>query len=114
MAQALARRGLRFRRNVRSLEGCPDIVFFSARIVIFCDGDFWHGRSWKERRRRLEAGSNADYWVAKISTNMRRDRRISRRLRGQGWRVLRFWESRILRDADACAARVAAYVCADK
>jgi G:T-mismatch repair DNA endonuclease (very short patch repair protein) len=65
----------------------PDIVFAGQRIAIFCDGDFWHGRQWVKRRRRLERGSNASYWVAKIRRNIERDRQINRTLRRRGWTV---------------------------
>jgi DNA mismatch endonuclease, patch repair protein len=50
------------------------VVFVSARVVVFCDGDFWHGRNWEERVAKLVGGANASYWIAKISSNMERDR----------------------------------------
>jgi len=75
------------------LPGKPDIVFRRARVAVFVDGDFWHGRDWKRRKRRLELGANSAYWVKKISSNRARDRRHSGALRRLGWRVVRFWES---------------------
>jgi DNA mismatch endonuclease (patch repair protein) len=36
---------MRYRVNVRTLPGKPDIVFMKAKIAIFCDGDFWHGHN---------------------------------------------------------------------
>ena len=98
LRSALWRLGLRFRKNVSLLPGKPDIVFPGARVVVFCDGDFWHGRSWRSRRRKLEAGSNADYWVSKIGANMARDRRYDRQLTALGWCVIRVWEGDILKD----------------
>jgi len=94
----LRRRGLLFRANVKRLPGCPDIVFNHSRVIVFCDGDFWHGRRWRDRRERLKAGSNSKYWIKKISYNMSRDRRLNAELRRQGWAVLRVWESAILRN----------------
>ena len=102
----LWRLGLRFRKNVADLPGKPDVVFPRQRIVVFCDGDFWHGRDWAKRRRKLERGSNAEYWVAKIGSNRARDRRHSRELQKQGWTVLRLWESDILSDALRLAREV--------
>lgn len=93
-------RGFRYRISVKGLVGRPDLVFSSARLVVFCDGDFWHGRHWMTQRKKLLAGSNAEYWIAKIESNRRRDRRTTRLLRQQNWRVLRFWEGEILRDPD--------------
>jgi DNA mismatch endonuclease (patch repair protein) len=77
---------------------------------VFCDGDFWHGRHWATRRLRLTTGHNAAYWVAKIESNMRRDRRTRRELRSAGWTVLRFWESDILRDPDRAASKIGVLV----
>jgi DNA mismatch endonuclease, patch repair protein len=90
--------GLRYRLHADDLPGRPDIVFRSARLAIFVDGDYWHGRSWKARREKLAHGSNAAYWVAKIQTNRTRDRRHNRILREVGWEVVRFWETDVLKD----------------
>jgi DNA mismatch endonuclease (patch repair protein) len=87
--------GHRYRRNVDGLPGKPDFVFYRARVVVFCDGDFWHGRDFAARRARLQTGANAEYWIAKISRNRARDREQAATLRRLGWTVLRFWESDI-------------------
>jgi DNA mismatch endonuclease (patch repair protein) len=75
------------------LPGRPDLVVSSARLVVFCDGDFWHGRNLERRVAKLAAGHNAPYWVSKIKSNVDRDRRIERQLLDSGWGFLRFWES---------------------
>jgi DNA mismatch endonuclease (patch repair protein) len=90
--------GCRYRRNAADLPGRPDIVFRSARVAVFCDGDFWHGKDWKSRCRKLARGTNAEYWLAKIQRNIDRDRENTRRLKEMGWTVLRFWESHIRAD----------------
>jgi len=82
-------RGLRYRLHHKGLPGRPDIVFMGPRIVVFCDGDFWHGRDWPVRRAKLSSGANPRYWISKIEANMRRDRRRSEELRGLGWTVIR-------------------------
>ena len=104
---ALWRCGLRFRKNVSSLIGKPDVVFPGARVVVFCDGDFWHGRDWDKRVAKLAQGTNADYWTAKIARNIERDRIYTQQLTEEGWKVLRFWEQDILRDPDGVAAQIA-------
>ena len=96
LRSVLWRRGLRFRKNVSTLPGKPDIVFSTERVAVFCDGDFWHGRHWTKNKARLAAGPNAAYWVAKIARNRERDKICQRQLRQTGWCVLRFWESDIL------------------
>lgn len=101
LRRALWRAGLRYRKDVAELAGRPDIVFSAPRVAIFCDGDFWHGKDWAARRRRLAAGANAAYWVSKIERNRRRDREVDATLEAQGWRVLRIWESAIQGDVAA-------------
>jgi DNA mismatch endonuclease (patch repair protein) len=98
--------GLRYRKHVTGLPGRPDIVFRAARVIVFCDGDFWHGRNWEERKRKLEVGHNAPYWLAKIERNMERDRARTALLESEGWTVLRFWETDVLRDPRSAADRI--------
>ena len=98
--------GLRFRKNVVTLPGKPDIVFTGSRLVVFCDGDFWHGRNWEERRSKLEHGTNAAYWVAKIESNIQRDIRNSDLLRRQGWHVMRLWETDVRNNPTSAALKV--------
>jgi DNA mismatch endonuclease (patch repair protein) len=107
---ALAALGLRYRLDAGDLAGRPDIVFRGARVVIFCDGDYWHGRDLKHRLARLATGHNATYWVAKITSNVERDRRVTTALEVDGWLVLRYWETNIHRDADRIAAEIAEHV----
>jgi DNA mismatch endonuclease (patch repair protein) len=99
----LSQLGLRFQKNVAGLPGRPDIVFAKAHLAVFCDGDFWHGRKWNALRRDLARGTNAAYWCAKISRNMRRDKKVNSLLRRSGWRVLRVWESDIKKNPHAVA-----------
>jgi DNA mismatch endonuclease, patch repair protein len=106
LRRELWRQGLRYRVDVKELPGRPDIVFRGKRLVVFCDGDFWHGRNLRARLARLSAGHNAAYWVEKIRGNVRRDRSTNRTLRRDGWRVLRFWETDVLRDPVAIASRI--------
>jgi len=108
LRQAIWRAGRRYRKNVAYLPGKPDVVFTRARLAVFCDGDFWHGNNWPERKRKLEGGHNAAYWIAKIERNVERDRENDARLAATGWRVLRFWESEIRADPARVAARVVA------
>lgn len=112
LRRALWALGLRYRTDVAKLQGRPDIVFSAARVVVFCDGDFWHGRNLEERLKRLSHGHNAPYWVAKIQSNVARDRRHHEALREAGWTVLRFWEGDISRDTDGIAQEVARVVAA--
>jgi len=105
LRKELSRLRLRYRVDV-AITGRPDIVFRKARIAIFCDGDFWHGRNLDEREGKLRGGHNAAYWIEKIRSNVARDRRNTVALEQEGWVVLRLWETDIKRDPGAAAARV--------
>ena len=107
LRSALWKRGLRFRKNVRELPGKPDVVFPRARVVVFCDGDFWHGRNLAQRLRKLRKVHNSAYWIAKIKANVKRDRRHDSQLTAMGWSVVRVWESDVLADPATVAAEVA-------
>jgi DNA mismatch endonuclease (patch repair protein) len=102
--------GVRYRLHPRDLPGRPDLVIRSVRVAVFCDGDFWHGRDWRQRKARLSAGWNAAYWVAKIERNRQRDRQVDRQLRRLGWAVLRFWETDLKRDASCAIDAVMRYL----
>lgn len=106
LRRALWARGLRYRVDASWVLGRPDIVFESARVAVFCDGDFWHGHDLDARLARLERGHNAAYWTAKINRNVARDALVTAALEREGWAVLRVWESDIRRDADAAADAV--------
>ena len=63
LRRALWAMGARYRKNVLDLPGKPDLVFSGARLVVFVDGDFWHGRHWKSLRRKLRSRANPGYWL---------------------------------------------------
>lgn len=81
--------GLRYRKNVRELPGCPDVVLPKYKTVIFVNGCFWHKHNCS---RFVWPSSNQDYWKHKILTNVERDRKNILRLEELGWRVITIWE----------------------
>jgi DNA mismatch endonuclease (patch repair protein) len=110
LRRELWRRGLRYRKNVSGLPGKPDIVFTGARVAVFCDGDFWHGREWGLLSAKLGKGTNSAYWIAKIGANLERDQRTTKLLQRAGWYVIRLWETDIKRDPLASATQIAGVV----
>jgi len=108
LRRALWSAGLRYRKTPPALPGKPDVVFPGAKLAVFCDGDFWHGRNWEARQEKLSRGHNAEYWLAKIGRNMQRDAEVTAALREAGWTVLRVWESDVKRDVDAVVVAVRA------
>ena len=103
----LHRRGLRFRKNYAKLPGKPDIVFTRARVAVFIDGDYWHGRVLRERgaealEQRMKT-SNRAYWIAKFTKRVERDDYVTATLEDDGWTVVRLWESDVRKDVNRAA-----------
>ena len=94
MKQLLEDTGYRFEMHPQ-MYGNPDFAHRRKRIAIFCDGDFWHGYRYNQKKRLAKK-----FWRDKIENNMRRDRRYNRKLRRDGWSVLRLWEHDIERNED--------------
>ena len=84
MASLLRKNRIHYRRFPK-LFGNPDFNI-EKKVLLFCDGDFWHGYRYAEKKRPPKK-----YWRDKIEGNMRRDRKVSRKLRREGWSVLRIW-----------------------
>ena len=82
------------------LYGKPDFQV-GRNVLVFCDGDFWHGYRYAEKKRPAKK-----YWREKIEGNMRRDRKVSRKLRRDGWSVLRIWEHDIKKNPDKCMQKI--------
>ena len=101
LSRALWHRGLRFRKNSPSVYGHPDISVKKYRVAVFCDGDFWHGWDWEERKDSIK--SNRDYWIPKIERNMEKDIEVNHTLSAMGYTVIRVWEHEIVKDLDDTA-----------
>lgn len=107
LRKALWHMGLRYRVNVRTLTGKPDIVFTKAKIAVFVDGDYWHGHNWAVRgldSLEQELAGYSDFWKTKILRNIERDKVVTATLMREGWKVIRIWESSIREDLEECCA----------
>lgn len=82
-------KGFRYRKNVKTMPGCPDIVLPKYKTVIFVNGCFWHKH---DCPRFVWPSSNEDYWRPKIMGNVERDKRNLAELQQLGWNVLTVWE----------------------
>lgn len=85
-------KGFRYRKNVRTLPGCPDIVLSKYKTVIFVNGCFWHKH---DCPRFVWPSSNEAYWIPKIQRNVERDESNKRQLISMGWNVLVVWECQL-------------------
>ena len=86
--------GLRYRKNVKKLPGCPDIVLPKYHTVIFVNGCFWHRN---DCSRFVWPSSNQDYWRPKILRNVERDQKNTEELKALGWNVITVWECELKR-----------------
>ena len=82
-------KGVRYRKNVKTLPGCPDIVLPRYKTVIFVNGCFWHKH---DCPRFVWPSTNEEYWRPKIMGNVERDKRNFAELQQLGWTVLTVWE----------------------
>src|SRR6266404_9457684 len=87
LARILRQNNLRGYRKHWPVLGKPDFVWPTIKVALFVDGCFWHGCLRCNRRSK----SNVKFWRIKIDSNRRRDARVARRLRNDGWSVLRVW-----------------------
>ena len=106
--QWLWRHGYRYRLNVKSVPGKPDIVMRKYRTAIFVNGCFWHGHqvtlSPDESLKYKVEGSNCckipqtnrEFWVNKIKRNQERDQRNYQLLQENGWQVIVVWECQLM------------------
>ena len=86
--QFLFAQGFRYRLYRKDLPGKPDIVLPKYKTVIFINGCFWHGHSGCKYATIPEA--NHDFWLAKISGNIERDKHA--KLFELGWKVIEIWQ----------------------
>ncbi len=98
----LWRHGYRYRLNVKSVPGKPDIVLRQYRTAIFVNGCFWHGHNVKWSVDDVENSTcckiphtNREFWVSKIRRNQQRDRENYDVLYRNGWNVVVIWECQL-------------------
>jgi DNA mismatch endonuclease (patch repair protein) len=97
----LVEKGITFEKHPKMF-GKPDFLLPEYSIVIFTDGDFWHG--YRMGPKKLAVMS--EFWRVKISGNKARDRRVNAFLRREGWTIVRVWEHDIRRKPEAVVARI--------
>lgn len=94
--------GYRYRLNVKSVPGKPDIVMRPYRTAIFVNGCFWHGHDIQWSVDGVESSAcckipttNRSFWVGKIRRNQERDQENYRVLQENGWQVIVVWECQL-------------------
>ena len=106
LAKALWHEGIRYFKNYKKLPGKPDIAITKYNVLVFVDGEFWHGYDWKNQKQN-RIHTHRDYWIPKIERNMERDQEVTQQLKDMGYTVLRFWEKHeVFKDIDACIVEI--------
>lgn len=100
--RGLKKRKIYFAKYVSSIIGKPDIVFRRKKVAVFIDSDFWHGHP----KRFIMPKSNRKYWRNKIKNNKQRDKKVTKQLRKDGWKVIRIWEYDVKRNTNKCLDKI--------
>jgi len=98
-ASLLRKNKIRYRRFPKVF-GSPDFAV-EKKVMVFCDGDFWHGYQYDRKKKPPKK-----FWRDKIERNMERDRKVTRKLRADGWTVVRLWEHDIEKRPESCIRRI--------
>lgn len=108
LRKELWKRGIRYRKNVNSVFGHPDIAFIGKKVAVFCDSEFWHGYDWENKKEAIK--SRREFWIPKIERNMARDVEVTEYLTKNGWTVLRFWGEDIKKNTVQCVDQIEAVI----
>lgn len=93
VAQFLRARGVRFRTNVRSLPGSPDLANKTRKLAVYVHGCFWHRHP--GCKKGTTPKDNAEFWRTKFEQNVARDSRKEGALRELGYEVAVVWECEV-------------------
>ena len=104
LQRALRKEKIKFKKNCSALVGKPDIILVDKKVAIFVDGEFWHGYHWEVKKGKIK--SNRAYWIPKIEGNILRDKLNNRKLRQDGWEVIRFWQQQIIKGLPKCIKKI--------
>lgn len=104
LGKELYKAGLRYRKNDNDIFGKPDFTFRRAKVAVFCDSEFWHGKDLKNGQNMPK--SNLQFWKKKLERNVARDKEVNHNLRKEGWKVLRFWSKDIIENTLICVNKI--------
>ncbi|WP_374055832.1 very short patch repair endonuclease [Rossellomorea sp. FM04394] len=106
VTRELWKHGARFRKNVKTLPGKPDIAIKKYKLVIFIDSCFWHVCPLHGNMPK----SNQKYWINKLYRNQERDLEVSEFYLKKGWRILRIWEHELKENFDLTIERILNFI----
>jgi DNA mismatch endonuclease, patch repair protein len=104
LAKSLWAKGVRYRKNDKSVFGKPDLTIKKYKIAIFVDSEYFHGKDWGIEKYRIK--TNREFWWKKIEDNQKRDQAVNRFLVDNEWKVFRFWSKEIHKNLDLCLENI--------
>ena len=102
----LKKKGIYFQQHYSRIWGKPDIAIPSKKIAVFINGDFWHGYRFRKWAKRIPK----KYWRKKIESNIARDARNYRKLRKNGWKILRIWGHQVKEKPEKTLSKVISFL----
>lgn len=108
LAKALWARGIRYRKNDKTVFGRPDLTVKRHKLAIFVDSEFFHGKDWETSKFTIK--TRRDFWWEKIEGNIKRDLVVNKHLHENGWIVLRFWSNEVKHNLSNCIETVEASI----
>lgn len=106
ISKGLWRRGVRIRRNVKTLVGKPDFSIKKYRVVIFLDSCFWHYCP----SHAVIPKTNLKFWVEKLNKNKQRDLDVNNYYASIGWNILRIWEHEVKEDYQGVLDKIIKFI----
>jgi DNA mismatch endonuclease (patch repair protein) len=106
LAKSLWLKGIRYRKNDKSVFGKPDLTIKKYKIAIFIDSEYFHGKDWSKEKHRIK--TNREFWWKKIEENQKRDHAVNSYLVDKDWKVLRFWSQEIRKNLNLCIRKIEA------
>ena len=100
LSKSLWSRGIRYRKNDKTVFGKPDLTIKKYRIAVFVDSEYFHGKDWETEKHRIK--TNREFWWNKILKNQERDQIVNQCLVENGWKVLRFWSKEVRKNVNLC------------
>lgn len=97
---------LQIQKNVKDLEGKPDVAIKKYKLVIFIDSCFWH----KCPIHYKAPSTNVDFWENKISVNQKRDNQVTEYYKSKKWNILRIWEHELKDDFEKTMQKVISFI----
>jgi len=104
MFKIMGEHGIKFKKHYK-ISGRPDIVLLRQKIAVFINGEFWHGKGYDSFRDTL-----SEFWKDKIGKNILRDKKVQRKLRYDGWKIINFWGRDVVKHPEASFKRLKKFI----